>query len=290
MHRTRLALLAALMLGTLGAGAIAWRHMDGLQAEVASLRARVEELDEQLSAAEDRARAAEARADGAESRAGEASQLAVRRRAEAEAATQLASVKSGEAEAARQAEAAAQAERQETMARAEQAFLEAERAKREAAELRRRREQDLDRLARALDRIAETRRTPDGLVANLGRSIEFDTDKAELRPANRETLARIAGILITAEDFGIQVYGHTDDVGNAAYNETLSERRARSVREYLVAAGVKPAQITATGMGESKPLAQGTSAAARQRNRRVEIALVHTAGEPALPSAETTAR
>ena len=176
------------------------------------------------------------------------------------------------------------------MARAEQAFLEAERAKREAAELRRRREQDLDRLAKALDQIADTRRTADGVVMILGDSIEFDTAKADLRPANRELLSRIAGILMTADGFSIEVFGHTDDVGKADYNQKLSERRARSVRDYLVQAGVEGSAITSSGQGEGKPLVKGTTAAARQRNRRVEIAVVHTAAEPALTVAGETAR
>jgi outer membrane protein OmpA-like peptidoglycan-associated protein len=294
MNRTSLALLAALLLGTIGAGVVAWRHMGDLQGQVAELRGSVATLGSELRAAEERAQQADARAADSETRAGRAAELAERLAARAQAAEEAAStaeqeaaaqreraaVAAGEAVQARQAEEAAETQKREMMERAEQAFLEAERAKREAAELRRRREQELDRLARALDQIADTRRTALGMVMNLGDSIEFDFDKADLRPANREILARIAGVLMTAEDFGIQVYGHTDDVGNADYNQKLSERRARAVREYLVASGVRPEVITSTGMGKAVPLVKGTDADARQRNRRVEIAVVHSAGEP----------
>jgi outer membrane protein OmpA-like peptidoglycan-associated protein len=264
MNRTSVALFAALLLGTLGAGVVAWRHMGDLQIEVVDLRTTVAGLGEELRLAQGRAAAAERRATDAERRAGRAAELADLQTTRARTAETAATSASEQAAAER---AAAATERQRAAA-----------AEAAVAEAKRLREEELDRMAETLDKIAETRRTALGLVMNLGDSIEFDTDKAELRPGNREVLARIAGVLMAGSDFGIQVYGHTDDVGNAGYNERLSERRAKAVREYLVASGVAEGAIVAVGMGEKVPLAEGTNETARQRNRRVEIAVVHSEG------------
>jgi outer membrane protein OmpA-like peptidoglycan-associated protein len=117
------------------------------------------------------------------------------------------------------------------------------------------------------------------MVMNLGDSIEFDFNRAELRSENRETLSRIAGVLLTAEGFGIQVYGHTDDVGSTGYTQELSERRAEAVRQYLIEAGVSENAIQSKGFGKAAPLVEGTDSASRQKNRRVEIAIVEVSGE-----------
>jgi outer membrane protein OmpA-like peptidoglycan-associated protein len=117
------------------------------------------------------------------------------------------------------------------------------------------------------------------MVMNLGDSIEFDFNRTELRPGNRETLSRIAGVLLTAEGFCIQVYGHTDDVGSTGYNQELSERRAAAVLRYLIDAGVSEHAIQSKGFGKAAPLVEGTDPASRQKNRRVEIAIVEVSGE-----------
>jgi len=108
---------------------------------------------------------------------------------------------------------------------------------------------------------------------------EFDFDKAELRPKNREVLSQIAGVLLTFENYGLQIFGHTDDVGSEGYNQELSKHRAQAVRDYLVEAGVDPDVVTITGMGKSSPLVEGTDPESRQRNRRVELAIVFSEGE-----------
>ncbi|HYU43935.1 MAG TPA: OmpA family protein [Vicinamibacteria bacterium] len=150
-------------------------------------------------------------------------------------------------------------------------------AQAEAAAIRKKAEAEVNRLEAALGQVAETRRTALGLVMNLGSDhLKFEFDKADLRPEDRELLSRIAGIILTSHDYTISVNGHTDDVGSGAYNQTLSERRAQAVRDYLVKAGL-PAQIlTVQGHGKSLPLVRGTSEAARAKNRRVELGLVNT--------------
>lgn len=147
----------------------------------------------------------------------------------------------------------------------------------ELSRLREEREKDLNRLQRALQRIAETRRTGGGLVMNLDDdTVKFDFDRAEIKPQYREVLSRIAGILLTANGYRVQIYGHTDDVGTEAYNQSLSERRAQAVRDYLVAAGIDPQIISVQGFGKTNPIVPGTSPEARARNRRVEIGIIDT--------------
>ena len=158
-----------------------------------------------------------------------------------------------------------------------EARQEAERARQEAVRIRKERDQKLDAMQQALSQLVETRRTALGLIMNLdSEAIQFDFDKADLKSHNRELLSKIAGILLTSKGHHIFVYGHTDDVGTQAYNQQLSERRARAVRDYLVTSFIDPDIITAEGFGKSSPLVEGTSTEARARNRRVEIAIVDT--------------
>jgi len=153
----------------------------------------------------------------------------------------------------------------------------ATRAQAEADAIRKKAEAEVNRLQAALGQIAETRRTALGLVMNLGGDhLKFEFDKADLRTEDKELLSRIAGILMTSHDYTISVNGHTDDVGSAAYNQKLSERRAQAVRDYLVKAGLPPEILSVEGHGKSLPLVAGTTDAARAKNRRVELGLVNT--------------
>ena len=89
-----------------------------------------------------------------------------------------------------------------------------------------------------------------GVVINLSEdSFLFDFDNAELRPANRELLSRIAGVLLVSYGYKLYVYGHTDDQGAPAYNQRLSERRAYAVRDYLAAAGLRSRSSTPRASG-----------------------------------------
>jgi outer membrane protein OmpA-like peptidoglycan-associated protein len=153
----------------------------------------------------------------------------------------------------------------------------AARAQAEAEAIRKRAEAEVRRLESALGQIAETRRTALGLVMNLGGDhLKFEFDKAELRPEDRELLSRIAGILTTSHDYMVSVNGHTDDLGTSEYNQKLSERRAQAVRDYLVKAGMSPDILSVEGHGKQLPLVKGGTDAARAKNRRVELGIVHT--------------
>ena len=101
----------------------------------------------------------------------------------------------------------------------------------------------------------------------------FDFDSAELRPAARDTLSELLATIRDGRLVGqIQVVGHTCDLGPAQYNQGLSERRARSVVEYLKASGVDADEITWEGRGETEPRHPNDTEENRSRNRRVEIA------------------
>jgi outer membrane protein OmpA-like peptidoglycan-associated protein len=150
-------------------------------------------------------------------------------------------------------------------------------AQAEADRIRKRAEAEVNRLEAALGQIAETRRTALGLMMNLGSDhLKFEFDKAELRPEDRELLARIAGIMMTSQDYTISVNGHSDDVGSDAYNQGLSERRAAAVRNYLVKAGLPADILSVEGHGKKVPLVRASSDAARAKNRRVELGIVNT--------------
>ena len=121
-----------------------------------------------------------------------------------------------EAAAAKREALEAAAARQQSDLEAGQARADAVQAREQVERMRAAREADLDRMQEALNRVAPTRRTPTGMVIQLaGRSFEFDFDRAELRPGNREILSRIAGILLASTGYSLYVYGHTDDIGAA---------------------------------------------------------------------------
>ena len=195
-----------------------------------------------------------------------------RRQAELNAQTatlqaQAASADRAEAERAKAeadaARAQAEAERQRAEASLRNAEAEAANAEREKAELR-------ARLREQLNVVLETRETARGLIVNLS-DVLFDTAQATLKPGAREKLARVSGILVTHPDLKLEIEGHTDSVGSDAYNQSLSDRRAESVRAYLVSQRIAPQTITTAGFGESRPVATNATAAGRQQNRRVEL-------------------
>jgi OOP family OmpA-OmpF porin len=127
----------------------------------------------------------------------------------------------------------------------------------------------------ALARIAKTRRTSSGMVVELANdSFQFDFDSAALRAENRELLSRIAGVLLASKGYRLSIHGHTDDVGTDEYNRQLSQRRADAVAAYLKKCGIGQEVLGTMGFGKSSPRAKGSDPGSRQKNRRVEIAIV----------------
>lgn len=252
MYTSRKSLWAAVFAGIALAAlaALTWTRIVRHEQQIASLSDQLERMTSRMELLTEVAEAASARAIRAEENA----VIAAEGRARAE---------KDSAEARSEAQTSAE---------------EARAALAEAEKIRVERETELNRLQQALGALVETRRTALGLVMNLGsEAIQFDFDRADLRPENRELLSRIAGVLLTAKGYSIYVYGHTDDVGTDEYNRGLSDRRARAVRDYLVEAGLDSSIITTRGYGKSSPRVPGTSLEARAKNRRVEIGIVDVA-------------
>lgn len=101
--------------------------------------------------------------------------------------------------------------------------------------------------------------------------VYFEFDSATLLPASEATLDRVAQSLIDWEEARVQVAGHTDSMGDEAYNQGLSERRAASVRDYLISRGVQAARLHARGFGELEPVADNRHESGRKQNRRVVL-------------------
>jgi outer membrane protein OmpA-like peptidoglycan-associated protein len=235
-------------------------RLDRLNREVSQLRTQVQVSNMKSDVASSKADSALGRASQAEQNA----QKAASQRAQAE-----------------QAKAQFQQRAQQAQQQAQAAQQQAAQAEAKAEEYRKQREAELDRLQQALGQIASTRRTAIGLVMTLGsKSIRFAFDKSTLRPEDKEVLSRIAGILSTLKGYQIYVYGYTDDIGTRDYNQKLSERRAKSVYDYLVQNGLNPDIMTTKGFGEADPLVAGNSSKARAINRRVEIGLVDSTIKP----------
>ena len=209
--------------------------------------------DQARIAAEKEAAAAKARAE-AEAKAAE----------EAKRQAELAAAKQAQMKAEADAAAVkAKAEADALKAKEEAARAEAARSERAAADLR-------ARLLEQFNRILETRDTPRGLVVNMG-DVLFDFGKYDLRPEAREKLAKLSGIILAHSGLELAVEGHTDNVGSDELNQNLSEKRAETVRAYLIQQGLAGASVTSRGFGETAPVADNATTEGRQRNRRVEI-------------------
>lgn len=205
-------------------------------------------------------------------RARQAADRAARERAEAEAAraAALAQQQEAQAEAERARQAADQAERLRQQAESEKAELRA-------------------RLLNQLNTILRTRDSARGLIVNMS-DVLFDTASYTLRPAAREKLAKISGILLAHPGLNLQVEGHTDSVGGDEYNQQLSERRASSVRDFLVQQGVPTASVSSRGFGKTQPVSSNETAAGRQQNRRVELVVTGEAIGTPVANSRTSPR
>lgn len=121
-----------------------------------------------------------------------------------------------------------------------------------------------------LNSVLQTRDTARGLIVNMS-DVLFQSGKSELRPQVREKLAKIAGIVIAHPGLKLEVEGHTDSVGDDAYNQNLSEQRASATRDYLVSQGVSRDAIVSRGFGETSPVSSNATKEGQGENRRVEL-------------------
>jgi outer membrane protein OmpA-like peptidoglycan-associated protein len=168
-----------------------------------------------------------------------------------------------QAQQARSAQATAEADSDRNRAAAASSDLQAQQAIHDREELR-------AKLLQQFNLILETRDTARGLVVNMS-DVLFDSGQFTLRPMAREKLAKISGIVLAYPTLLLAVEGNTDSVGTEEFNQTLSEKRAESVRSYLTHQGVPEASTTAKGFGKTRPIASNDTADGRQQNRRVEL-------------------
>jgi outer membrane protein OmpA-like peptidoglycan-associated protein len=117
-------------------------------------------------------------------------------------------------------------------------------------------------------------RQGDNITLNMPGNITFKSGSAELSPSFPKVLDGVTMVLKKYEKTIVEVDGHTDNVGTAEYNQGLSERRARTVTDYLIDKGLKPERTISIGAGESHPVASNDTAAGRAANRRVELTLL----------------
>jgi outer membrane protein OmpA-like peptidoglycan-associated protein len=240
-------------------------------ARVLTLRRKEQErLDAERRAHEAAQARAEADAAAARQSAQESQAQAdedARRRAQAEAAQA----------AAQQQQAAALAAQQQAQAEADAARVATQQAEQQAAAADQARQQAVQqkeemraRLLAQLNQVLQTKDTARGLIVSMP-DVLFDFNKYTLRPAARERLARISGIVLAYPDLHLQIEGYTDSIGSDEYNQTLSEKRAATVRDYLVSSGVSLNNVVAEGFGKADPVADNSTASGRKLNRRVDM-------------------
>ncbi len=121
---------------------------------------------------------------------------------------------------------------------------------------------------------AKVERVGEGIQITMESGILFEIDSYDLKPVAKEELKSMANVLQNYPDTKIKVDGHTDSTGSDSYNQTLSERRARSVATHLRSLGITANRITESGHGKSLPVADNSTAEGRRLNRRVEIGII----------------
>ena len=171
---------------------------------------------------------------------------------------------------ANQATAEAQKAQKDAEATAEQNRLAAADSDRQLKQAVLDREELRAKLLQQFNVIFATRDTARGLIVSLS-DVQFDTGKSTLRPQAREKLAKISGIFLAYPDLKLAIEGNTDSVGSDAMNQTLSEQRASSVRDYLAKENIPAGSMTSQGFGKTQPVASNDTAEGRQQNRRVEL-------------------
>jgi len=211
----------------------------------------------------------QAQAATAQAEANSANDQAAKAQAETDAANAQAAAAKAQSDmadnqaASATALSAAQADAERSRLAAQQAQASAQQADTDKAAMR-------AKLSEQLNSILQTRDSARGLIVSMS-DVLFDTGKFSLKPGAREKLAKVAGILLAYPGLNIEVGGYTDNVGGDAMNQTLSENRADSVRDYLVQEGVPVNSVSAKGFGNTLPVASNDNSAGRQQNRRVEL-------------------
>ncbi len=117
-------------------------------------------------------------------------------------------------------------------------------------------------------------RMGDNITLNMPGNVTFATDSSDLRPAFFDVLNSVGTVLTEFDQTVVEVAGHTDSSGSESYNQSLSERRAGTVAQYLQTQGIVGQRLLTVGIGELRPIADNSSDSGKQANRRVEITMV----------------
>jgi outer membrane protein OmpA-like peptidoglycan-associated protein len=228
---------------------------DAAEAQLAAVQARADNANSQSAMIQARTEAADAQSASIQARTDATDAQSATAKARSDMADNQASSAT--------ALAAAQADADRSRLSAQQAQQSAQQADADKAAMR-------AKLSEQLNSILQTRDTARGLIVSMS-DVLFDSGKYSLKPGAREKLAKVAGILLAYPGLNIEVGGYTDNVGGDAMNQTLSENRAGSVRDYLVREGVSTNSVSSRGFGNSLPVASNDNSAGRQQNRRVEL-------------------
>ncbi|WP_299568370.1 OmpA family protein [uncultured Pedobacter sp.] len=121
---------------------------------------------------------------------------------------------------------------------------------------------------------AEVIREGEGIIVRFDSGILFDFNKTDLKDAGKTNIQSLAASLNQYPGTDVKVYGHTDNIGTAAVNQTVSEKRAAAVKTYAVSQGVPASRLVTVGKGFSEPVASNDTEEGRAANRRVEIVIV----------------
>ncbi|WP_166381749.1 MULTISPECIES: OmpA family protein [unclassified Polaribacter] len=150
----------------------------------------------------------------------------------------------------------------------------------------------MDKQAREIEEAipgAEVERVGEGIMLTLGENaVRFDTNKATLSASAQANLEKLVPIFNSYENTNIVIYGYTDSTGKVEYNQTLSAKRASSVKDYLTTKGLENARFETKGLGINDPIATNETAEGRSKNRRVEFAIV--ANEQMIKEAQKEAK
>lgn len=228
---------------------------DAADAQSAAVQARSENANSQSAIVQARADAADAQSASIQARNDATDAQSATAKARADMADNQASSAT--------ALAAAQADADQSRADALRAQKTAQDAETDKAAMR-------AKLSEQLNSILQTRDSARGLIVSMS-DVLFDSGRYSLKPGAREKLAKVAGILLAYPGLNIEVGGYTDNVGGDVMNQTLSENRASSVRDYLVQQGVSSNSVSSRGFGNSQPVSSNDNSAGRQQNRRVEL-------------------
>ena len=106
------------------------------------------------------------------------------------------------------------------------------------------------------------------------KNVNFESNSSELTAGSSESLDKAVAAMNKYENLRIEIQAHTDSMGEAAYNQSLSEKRANSVRDYMIGKGIAADRMVAKGYGETKPIADNGTRAGRAENRRVELKVI----------------